>query len=171
MSHKEELEKLAKACEECSGKDSVSFDEHLDNCLACQEYKAKAEKLNQMTEAVRMLASKPDDERRKILNARMEQFFTMPAEKRILSIGDMLDLIGELSEEERIKITRTRMDIITSLPKQKRDIFMSDLKKVITGWPEERKIMEMRSVMAATQDYFILKRMIIRRMFGKMLTK
>lgn len=170
MSHKEELEKLAKACEECSGKDSVSFDEHLDNCLACQEYKAKAEKLNQMTEAVHMLALKPDDERRTILVGRMEQFFSMPEEKRITSINDMLDLISELPEEERIKITKTRMDIITSLPKQKKDILIENLKRVIAGWPQERKKMESQAIMAATQDYFILKRMIVRRMFSKMLS-
>lgn len=170
MGHKDELEKLAKACEECSDKDTLSFDQHLDNCIACQEYKAKAEKLNQMTEAVRMLASKPDDERRKILNARMEQFFSMPPEKRRSSIGDMLELIGELSEEERIKITKTRMDIVTNLPKEKRDVFMADLKRVIADWSEERKLMEMRSVKAATQDYFILKRIVIRRLFGKILT-
>ena len=63
------------------------------------------------------------------------------------------------------------MDIITNLPRQKRDIFMADLKKVMTYWPEERKIMEMQSVNAATQEYFILKRMIVRRMFRKILTK
>lgn len=169
MSQREELEKLAKACEECWGKDIASLDEHLERCPVCQEYKMKSEKINQMIEAVHMFASKPEDERRKILGARMEQFSTMPEEKRIMAIGDMLDSISELSEEDRIKIVRTRTDIITSLPKQKKEILMGSLKKVLAGWPEERKMMERQAVIAATQDYFILKRMIVRKMFKKML--
>jgi hypothetical protein len=169
MSQKEELEKLAKACEECSGKDIASLDEHLERCPVCQEYKMKSEKINQMMEAVHMLASKPEDERRKILGARMEQFSTMPEEKRMIAISDMLDSIAELSEEDRIKIVKTRTDIITSLPGQKKEILMGTLKKVMAGWTEERKMMEKQAVIAATQDYFILKKMMVRMMFKKML--
>lgn len=169
MSQREELEKLAKACEECSGKDIASLDEHLEKCPACQEYKMKAEKINQMMEAVHMLALKPDEERRKILSARMEQFSTMPEDKRMTAIRDMLDSIAELPEEDRIKIVKTRTDIITSLPEQKKDVLMGTLKKVMAGWTRDRKMMEKQAVMAATQDYFILKRMIIRRMFEKIL--
>jgi len=116
MSQREELEKLAKACEECLGKDIASLDEHLEKCPVCQEYKIKAEKINQMMEAVHMLASKPDEERLKILSARMEQFASMPDDKRMIAISDMLDSISELSEEDRIKIAKTRTDIMASLP-------------------------------------------------------
>ena len=117
-----------------------------------------------------MLASKPEEERRNILKARMEQFSTMPEDKRIASISDMTDAVGELSEEEREKIIKTRTDIITKLPKDKREILMGSLKKVMATWPEERKMMEKQAVMAATQDYFILKRIMVRMMFKKMLT-
>lgn len=170
MTAKEELEKLAKACEECAGKDAASLDEHLDKCPVCQEYKENAEKVNQMMEVVQILASKPEEERRNILMARMEQFSTMPEDKRIASISDMTDAVGELSEEEREKIIKTRTDIITKLPKDKREILMGSLKKVMATWPEERKMMEKQAVMAATQDYFILKRIMVRMMFKKMLT-
>jgi excinuclease UvrABC nuclease subunit len=169
MSQREELEKLAKACEECVGKDAASLDEHLEKCPECQEYKMKAEKINQMMEAVHMLASKSEEERRNILGARMEQFSTMPEDKRITAIRDMLDSIAELSEEDRIKIVKTRTDIMTSLPKQKKEILMGTLKKVMAGWSQERKMMEKHAVMAATQDYFILKRIMVRMMFKKML--
>ena len=169
MSQREELEKLAKACEECWGKDIASLDEHLERCPVCQEYKKKSEKIYQMMEAVHMFASKPEDERRKIFGARMEQFSTMPEYKRIMAISDMLDSIAELSEEDRIKITKTRTDIITSLPEQKKNILMGTLKKVMAEWPEERKMMEKQVVITATQDYFILKRKIVRKMFTKML--
>ncbi|CAG1000970.1 MAG: hypothetical protein MPEBLZ_01043 [Candidatus Methanoperedens nitroreducens] len=169
MSQREELEKLAKACEECSGKDIASLDEHLEKCPVCQEYKTKAEKINQMMEAVHMLALKPDEERRRILSARMEQFASMPEDKRMTAISDMLDSIAELPEEDRIKIVKSRTDIITSLPEQKKDVLMGTLKKVMAGWTHDRKMMEKQAVMAATQDYFILKRMMVRRMFEKML--
>ncbi|CAG0981291.1 hypothetical protein METP3_02096 [Methanosarcinales archaeon] len=169
MSQREELEKLAKACEECSGKDIASLDEHLEKCPACQEYKMKAEKINQMMEAVHMLALKPDEERRKILSARMEQFSTMPEDKRMTAISDMLDSIAELPEEDRIKIVKSRTDIITSLPHQKKDVLMGTLKKIMAGWTHDRKMMEKQAVMTATQDYFILKRMMVRMMFEKML--
>ena len=169
MSHREELEKLAKACEECSGKDRASMDEHLEKCPACLEYKMMAEKISQMMEAVHMLALKPDEERRKILSARMEQFASMTEDKRMAAISDMLDSIAELSEEDRIKIIKTRTDIMASLPKQKKDVLMGTLKKVMGGWTPDRKMTEKQAVMAATQDYFILKRMMVRKMFTKML--
>ncbi|MDL5504124.1 MAG: hypothetical protein QSU88_13015, partial [Candidatus Methanoperedens sp.] len=122
----------------------------------------KAEKINQMMEAVHMLALKPDEERRKILSARMEQFFTMPEDKRMIAISDMLDSIAELPEEDRVKIVKTRTNIITSLPEQKKDVLMGTLKKVMARWTHDRKMMEKQAVMAATQDYFILKRMMVR---------
>lgn len=170
MTAREELENLAQACEECAGKDTASLDEHLEKCPVCQEYKVKAEKVNQMMEVVEMLAAKPDGERLKILSARMEQFSTMPEDKRMEAISGMLDALGELSEEDRVKIVKTRTDIITKLPKEKRETLMGTLKKVMAEWPEERKMMEKQAVMAATQDYFILKRIMVRRMFKKMLT-
>ncbi len=169
MSHREELEKLAEACEDCWGKDIASLDEHLERCPVCQEYKIKSEKINQMMEAVHMFASKPENERRKILSARMDQFSTMPEEKRILAMSDMLDSIEELPEEDRIKILKTRTDMIASLPAKKNVILMGSLRKILAEWPEERKMMERQAVIAATQDYFILKRMIVRKMFKKML--
>ncbi len=169
MTAREELEKLAKECEECAGKDKASFEEHFEKCPACQERKAKAEKLTQMMEMMQMLASKPEEDRRQILAARMEAFSTMPEDKRIAAITDMLDGIAELSEEDRIKIVKSRTDHMTKLPKDKREVLMGSLKKIMSAWPEERKMMEKRAVMAATQDYFILKRMMVRNMFKKML--
>ncbi len=169
MTMREDLEKLAKACEECAGKDTASLDEHLEKCPACQEYKMKAEKIDQMMEAVHMLASKSEEDRRKILGARMEQFSAMPEDKRMSAISDMLDAVAELSEEDRIKIVKTRTDIMTGLPKQKKEALMGTLKKVMSSWPEDRKMTEKQAVMAATQDYFILKRMMVRMMFKKML--
>ncbi|MCX9013340.1 MAG: hypothetical protein OIN89_00840 [Candidatus Methanoperedens sp.] len=169
MTHREDLKKLANACEECSGKDAASLDEHLEKCPVCQEYKMKAEKIDQMMEAVQILASKSEGDRRKILGARMEQFSTMPEDKRTMAISDMLDAVSELPEQDRIKIVRTRIDIMTALPKQKKEALMGTLKKVMSTWSQDRKMMEKQAVMAATQDYFILKRMMVRMMFKKML--
>ena len=93
----------------------------------------------------------------------------MPDDKRMTAISDMLDSIAELPEEDRIKIAKTRTDIIASLPKQKKDVLMGTLKKVMAGWSHDRKMTEKQAVIAATQDYFILKRMMVRTTFEKML--
>lgn len=169
MTAKEELEKLAIACEECAGKDVASIDEHIESCPVCQDYKEKAENVHQMIEAVQTMASKPEEERQKIMGARMEQFSTMPDDKRLASITDMLDSLEELSEEDRIKVIKTRTNIITKLPKEKRQILMGTLKNAMSPWSDERKTMEKRAIMAATQDYFILKRMMVRMMFKKLM--
>ncbi|MCK5660863.1 MAG: hypothetical protein KAH86_05835, partial [Methanosarcinales archaeon] len=154
----------------CAGKDAASFDEHMESCPVCQDYKEKAEKVHQMLEVMQMMASKPEEERQKILSARMEKISTMPDDKRLAAITDMLDSLEELSEEDRIKVVKTRTDIITKLPKEKRQILMGTLKKAMSPWSDERKMMEKRAVMAATQDYFVLKRMMVRMMFKKLMT-
>lgn len=169
MGHKEEIEQMAKACEECSGKDSASLDEHLEKCPFCQDYRIKAEKAYQIMEAVHMLALKTEEERLNILRSRMEQLSNMPEERRMSAISDMLDLVSELPEEDMIRIVKTRTDIITSLPEQKKEVLMGTLEKVMKGWPRDRKMMEIRAVMAATQDYFVLKRIMVRRMFRNIL--
>ncbi len=74
MTTREELEKLAIACEECASKDPASFDKHLEKCPVCNKYKIEAEKINYMMEAVQMLASKPDEERRKIRELNIESY-------------------------------------------------------------------------------------------------
>lgn len=169
MSAKEELEKLALACEECAGKDEASLDEHLTTCPVCVDHNNKAKEIYQMLEVMQMMASKPEEERHNILAARMEKFSTMPDDERKAAITDMLDSLEELSEEDRVKIVKTRTDIITKLPKDKKNILMGTLKDVMSDWTQERKMMEKRAVMAATQDYFIMKRIMVRMMFKKLM--
>ncbi len=169
MTTKAELEKLAEECQACADKDTASINEHLENCPLCKEHKKKAEGFNQMMEVIEMLASKPEEERAKILGARMEQFSEMPDDKRIEAIGEMLDAAGELPEDAMFKVVKTRTDIMTKLPKDKRMVLMGTLKQIMSKWPDDRKMLEKRAGMAATQDYFILKRMMVRNMFKKML--
>lgn len=170
MTTKAELETLAEECQACADKDTASMDEHLESCPACLEHKKKAEGFNQMMEVVEMLASKPEEDRRKILSARMEQFAGMPDDKRMEAIGGMMDAAGELPEDAMFKVIKTRTDIMTKLPKDKRMVLMGTLKQIMSKWPDDRKMLEKRAVMAATQDYFILKRMMVRNMFKKIMT-
>lgn len=170
MLAKKKLEELADACEKCMGEDSTSIEEHFESCPVCKDYSEQAEKVNQMLEVVQMLPSKSEEERFNILSARMEQFSTLPDDKRKDVIGDMLNAVGELSEEDLFKMVKTRTDIMVKLPKDKRQILMGSLQEVMSEWDMDRKMLEKRAVMAATQDYFILKRMMVRRMFNKMLS-
>lgn len=94
----------------------------------------------------------------------------MPDDQRLETISKMLDAEGELSEADLFKIVTTRVDILTKLPKAKRVLLMETLEKVMSQWPENRKLLEKRAIMNATQDYFLLKKTLLRRMFKKMLS-
>ncbi len=170
MTTRHELDELAQMCFECADSDDASIDDHLEDCAVCKDYSNKAEMFNQTLEVLQMMAARPEEERSRILGARMEKFTTMPAEERIRAIGGMLEALGELPEEDRNKIVRTRINILTSYPKEKRQMLMGSLQEIFSHWPEDRKMMEQKAVMHATQDYFILKRMMIRNMFKKMMT-
>ena len=55
------------------------------------------------------------------------------------------------------------------MPKAKREVLMGTLKDVMNEWGMDRKMMEQRAVMAATDDYMFLKRMMVRRMFKNLM--
>ena len=103
MTTMKELDKLAQECEECASKDSRSLDEHMDKCPQCQERKVKTEVHGKMVEAMQMMASKNEEDRSKILGARMEMIITLPEEEKITALIEMLDSLGELSQADMNK--------------------------------------------------------------------
>ncbi len=46
---------------------------------------------------------------------------------------------------------------------------MGSAQEIFSTWEPDRKMMEKEAVMYATDDYMLLKRMMVRRMFKKML--
>ena len=169
MSMKQDLANLAEACEVCAMSDDSSIDDHMLSCPACQDHERKAEEISQMIQTMRMLASKPEEERRMILTARIDNFASMPELKRFQAISDMLDSLEELTEEQRVAVVKTRTNILTSASKVKRDVLMGTLKDIMKDWDMDRKMMEQRAVMTATDDYMFLKRMMVRRMFKSLM--
>jgi hypothetical protein len=170
MSMKKELATLAEACEVCAMSDDSSIDDHMLSCPSCQDHEKKAEEISQMVQTMQMLASKPEEERRLILSARIDNFASMPELKRFHAISDMLDSLEELTEEQRVTVIKTRTNILTSASKVKRDVLMGTLKDIMHDWDMDRKTMEQRAVMAATDDYMFLKRTMVRRMFKKLMS-
>ncbi|WP_445474429.1 hypothetical protein ACT9XH_00030 [Methanococcoides methylutens] len=170
MIAEEKLEELAKACEVCIGDDAGSIDEHFEKCPVCKLYKEQADTVNSITETIRYLASRSEDEMCDAICKNLDEFYGMPDEERLEAISEMLDAEGGLSEEDMFKIVTTRIGLLTKLPKEKRVLLMESLEKVISNWPEDRKLLEKRAIMNATQDYFMLKKTLIRRMFKKMLS-
>jgi hypothetical protein len=140
------------------------------SCQPCQDHAKKAEEISQMIQTMQVLASKPEEERRMILATRISAFAGMPDEKRMEAISDMLDSLEDLSEPQRHAIVKTRTDILTSMPREQRDVLMGTLKDIMHGWSMDRKMMEQRAVMAATDDYMVLKRMMVRRMFNNLMS-
>ncbi|UGV39703.1 hypothetical protein J7W08_06040 [Methanococcoides orientis] len=170
MIAEEKLEKLAKACEECIGEDSGSIDDHFEKCPVCKLYKEQAETVYCITETIKNIASKSEEERCDAICKNLDEFYGMPDDERLEAISEMLDAEGGLSEEDMFKIVTTRIDLLTKLPKEKRVLLIETLEKVMSQWPEDRKMLEKRAIMNATQDYFLLKKTLLRRMFKKMLS-
>ncbi|MEL4305238.1 hypothetical protein [Methanococcoides sp. LMO-2] len=170
MIAEEKLEELAKACEECIGNDSGSIDEHFQKCPVCKLYKEQVETVSCITETIKHIASKSEKEKCDALCKKLDEFYSMPDDQRLEAISKMLDAEGELSEADLFKIVTTRVDLLTKLPKEKRVHLMDMLEKAMSRWSEDRKLLEKRAIMNATEDYFLLKKTLIRRMFKKMLS-
>jgi hypothetical protein len=165
MTTRKELDKLAQECEECVSKDSVSLNEHMDKCPQCQERKVKAEIHEQMVEAMQMMASKNEEDKSKILEARMEMITTLPEDKKITALIEMLDSLGELPQADMNKVVKSRTDLMMKMPKEKRGILIVAIQKIMINWDMDRKMKEKTAMTAATQDYGLLKRVMVRRMF------
>lgn len=160
---------MAAACEACATDDDHSIDEHMTACPACEDHSKKAEEISQMIQTFQMMSAKPEEDRRKILNARMNGFLSMPDVKRVDAMTDMFDTIEDLTPEQRNTIVKTRTDLLTSMPKDDRNKIMGSAKEIFSTWEPDRKMMEKEAIMYATDDYMLLKRMMVRRMFKKML--
>jgi hypothetical protein len=166
---RQDLNRLAEECEVCAMDDDASIDEHMANCPACVDHSKKAEEIAQMGQTFEMLSAKDEEARNRILTARMNGFLSMADEQRLDAMTDMFDTLEDLTEEQRNAVVKTRTDILTSLPKDDRNKLMGSAAQIFSTWKEDRKMMEQRSIMYATEDYMLLKRMMVRRMFKKMM--
>jgi hypothetical protein len=169
MTTKKELDDIMEACEACAGADEKSYEEHFDTCPSCREYAEKAEKLNQQIEVLELMAAKPLEARKQILGARMRKFLSMQPPERKTAISELLDGLHELDDDAMSKVVKARTDLMMEIPKEKRETLMGVLKDIMTDWPQDRKMRERQAVIRATEDYFFLKRKMVRKKFGQLL--
>jgi hypothetical protein len=169
MTTKDELNDIMDACEACAGSDDKSYEEHFATCPSCQEYAEKAEKLNQQIEVLELMASKPLEARKQILGARMRKFLSMQAPERRAAINQLLDGLHELDDDAMSKVVKARTDLMMEIPKEHRETLMNVLSDIMTKWPEDRKMRERKAVIKATEDYFFLKRKMVRKKFSQMM--
>jgi hypothetical protein len=169
MTTKAELDKLLAECEACADGDDKSYDEHFSTCPSCKEHAEKAEKLNQMMEVLEMMAAKPLEARKQILGARMRKFVSLPDAERKEAITELLDALGELDEESMSRVVKARTDLMMEIPKEHRQMLMNTLGQIMKEWPAERKMMERMAMMKATEDYFFLKRKMVRKKFAQLI--
>ena len=99
----------------------------------------------------------------------MRSFLGMPPEERKAAISDLLDGLDDVSTKARIKIVKARTDLIMEMPKEHRETLMAILKEIMSTWSSERKMLEKQTVMKATEDYFFLKKKMVRKKFGALL--
>lgn len=165
-----ELDALADQCRECADGDDASIDDHLDNCNVCKEFSEKAESFNMTLEVVQIMASRPEGERHQFLSTRLERYFSIKGEQqRLEALRSLMDAMNELSAEDRTKIIRTRLQILTSLPTEKRKILLGSLQSIYSEWDLEKMMEERTAIHAITQNYPIIKRIVVRSMFKKIM--
>jgi hypothetical protein len=162
------LGELMDACEECADADIRSYDEHFAECPICKEYAQAAEKLNIQAEFLEDLASKPLEERKQILGARMREFLDMPEAERKAAISDLLGGLTEIPREDMMKVVKARTDVMMEIPMEQRETLMMVLGSIMKEWSKERKMIERKAVMKATEDYFFLKRKMVRKKFAEL---
>ncbi len=169
MTTKAELDKLLDECMACADADEGSYDEHFNSCPSCKEHAEKAEKMNQMNEVLELMAAKPLDARKQLLGARMRKFVSLPPPERKEAITELLDALGDLPDDSMYKVVKARTDLMLEIPKEHRQTLMTTLGEIMTDWAPERKMRERMAVMKATDDYFFLKRKMVRKKFGALL--
>jgi hypothetical protein len=122
----------------------------MDKCPQCQERKVKAEIHEQMVEAMQMMASKNEEDRSKIIGARMENITILPEEEKITALIEMLDSLGELPQADMNKVVKTRTDLMMKMLKEKREILMTAMQKIMIKWDMDRKMNEKTAMTVAT---------------------
>jgi len=83
-----------------------------------------------MVEAMQMMASKNEEDRSKIIGARMENITILPEEEKITALIEMLDSLGELPQADMNKVVKTRTDLMMKMLKEKREILMTAMQKI-----------------------------------------
>jgi len=169
MTTKNELDDILEACEACAGADDKSYHEHFEECPTCKEYAEKAEKLNQQIEVLELMAAKPLEARKQILGARIRKFLSLQGPERKAAITELLDGLHELDDDAMSKVVKARTDLMMEIPKEHRETLMGVLKDIVADWPQDRKMRERQAIIKATEDYFFLKRKMVRKKFNKLM--
>ena len=169
MTTRTELERLLSECEACAGADAQGFEAHFSVCPKCREYADAAEETAEQVQFLEEVASRPLESAKQLFGARVRGILALPAEERAPAVAALLDALGEISEDARVKAVRVRTDLLMEIPKEHREALMTTLGAAMRAWPEERKAVERRAVMKATEDYFLLKRMMVRKKFAALL--
>ncbi|MFW3145788.1 MAG: hypothetical protein ACMUIE_03130 [Thermoplasmatota archaeon] len=170
MTTLKELNNLAKECEKCALQDSRSINDHLKECNTCGDYFEKAENFNKQLKEIRDIAKKSESAIHRDVHERISRIANMEDEDRKTALTDLLDAISILPESDRIRFVRTRTEIITDFSKYERDPIIETMISVTKDWDKERKRIEMTSLMKATDDFPVLKKIMIRNMFEDMLS-
>ncbi len=169
MTTKLELEKLMDECEACAGSDVAGFEAHFSECPKCKEYAEAAETSSEQIRFLEQVAARPTESAKQLFGTRVRAILALPPEAAAPAVRDLLDALGEVSEDARVKVVRVRTDLLMEIPKEHRETLMKALGGAMAGWPADRKAAEQRAVMKATEDYFLLKRMMVRKKFAALL--
>lgn len=169
MTTLKELNKLAIECEACAMNDHKSLNAHLKECTTCGEYFNRAETFNIYLEELKEISKKDDMDLHRTLHEKFSGIANMEDSERNEVLTGIYDAISVLPEKDRIRFVKTRTDVLTDFPKYERDPIMTSLSGIAKKWDKERISTERRYMQKATDDYPVLKKVMVRNMFDRML--
>lgn len=115
------------------------------------------------------LAAKPLDQRKLALSARIRKFLGKSHADAKADIAILFEALGKVDQTTRDKVVKARTEVILEIPGEHRKTLMGLIKEIAADWSPRRKEIEKQAVMNATQDYFFLKRMMVRMKFRSVL--
>lgn len=101
-----------------------------------------------MDQIVRMLAGLPENERKGMIQQRMEMFLNMPEEMRINGMKGMVSSINKLSPEESRRVILTRTSVVAAYPDEQRKILLASRMKAGAQLPHEVHTADMKTMEA-----------------------
>lgn len=123
---------------------------------------------NDMT-FLKEVAAKPLDAAKMAFATRIRRYLAKNPEEAQADIATLLDALGKVDEDTRNKVVKARTEVMLEIPGEHRKTLMNHIKAVASDWTDARKEQERDAVAFATQDYFFLKRMMVRRKFNSLL--
>lgn len=108
--------------------------------------------MEDLEQMVKMLANAPEDQRKAMLQQRIDMFLGMPEEMRVNAMMGMVSSIAKLSPEESRRLIRTRTAVVAAYTDEQRTVLLSSRMKAGAQLPPEVHMKDMETVEAIVPE-------------------